>query len=176
MPGVFDPESQPAGPQTSTTVPGAGAAWPPLSKPEQIAEIERASGTATPLVDLRAVLPAARTRRTKRDRTATAPAPTGAAAGGAAGTRRAAAGLSFEQRDMVIDQAQRMLEDLYAHLPLKRALHAIDPVQRLRLLRLRQRDLDEREFHSEMIDIFVSLRDLHTNYVLPSAYQAKYAF
>jgi len=176
MPGVVDPESKPVGPQTSTTVRGAEPAWPPLSKPEQIAEIERASGSATPLRDLRAVLPAARTRRTKRDAAREAAAPEPSTSGAAAAVRGAAAGLSIQQRETVIDQAQRMLEDLYAHLPLKRALHAIDPIQRLRLLRLRQRDLDEREFHSEMIDIFVSLRDLHTNYVLPSAYQPKYAF
>src|SRR6266705_3169707 len=36
--------------------------------------------------------------------------------------------------------------------------------------------LDEREFHSELIDIFVSLRDLHTNYTLPSVYWSKFAY
>jgi len=147
-----------------------------MSKPEQLAEIERASGSATPLRELRAVLPAARTRRTKRNADREAAAPASIAGGAAAATSGAAANLTLQQRETVIDQAQRMLEELYAHLPLKRALHAIDPIQRLRLLKLRQRELDEREFHSEMIDIFVSLRDLHTNYVLPSAYQPKYAF
>ena len=39
-----------------------------------------------------------------------------------------------------------MLETRYANLALKRALHAIDPLQRLRLLRLRHEGLDEREF------------------------------
>ena len=62
---------------------------------------------------------------------------------------------------MLIDQAMLMLQEIYAHLSLKRALHAIDPIQRLQLLRLRHAALDEREFHSELIDIFVSLRDLH---------------
>src|SRR5262249_2952772 len=74
------------------------------------------------------------------------------------------------------DQAMLMLQELYAHLSLKRALHAIDPIQRLQLLRLRHAALDEREFHSELIDIFVGLRDLHTNYTLPSAYWPKFAF
>jgi hypothetical protein len=100
--------------------------------------------------------------------------PVGAGAGTVAGA--AFTPLSLRQRETVIDQAILMLEELYAHLPLKRALHATDPIQRLRLLRLRHQALDEREFQSEMIDIFVGLRDLHTNYVLPSAYHPKYAF
>jgi len=84
--------------------------------------------------------------------------------------------LTLKQREFLIDQAILMLEELYAHLPLKRALHATDPIQRLRLLRLRHEALDEREFQSAMIDIFVGLRDLHTNYILPSEYHPKYAF
>src|SRR5258707_139035 len=69
-----------------------------------------------------------------------------------------------------------MLEQVYVHLPLKRALHATEPIQRLRLLKLRHRGIDERAFQSEMIAIFVGLRDLHTNYVLPSGYARKFAF
>ena len=99
--------------------------------------------------------------------------PRGAGAGAAA--RGDIAPLTERQRELLIDQAILMLEELYAHLPLKRALHATDPIQRLRLLRLRHEALDEREFQSAMIDIFVGLRDLHTNYILPSAYHPKYA-
>jgi hypothetical protein len=69
-----------------------------------------------------------------------------------------------------------MLESLYVHLPLKRAMHATDPIQRLRLLRLRLSALTERQFHDEMIDIFTDLRDLHTNYILPNPYATKTAF
>ena len=32
-----------------------------------------------------------------------------------------------------------MIEQLYVHLPLKRAMHAVDPLQRLRLLDRRLR-------------------------------------
>ena len=46
----------------------------------------------------------------------------------------------------------------------------------MRLLRLRHEALDEREFQSEMIDIFVGLRDLHTNYILPTIYHRRYAY
>ena len=78
--------------------------------------------------------------------------------------------LTPDERELLLDQAQRMLEFLYVHLPLKRALYASDPIQKLRLLRLSHAELDERAFQSAMIDVFVGLRDLHTNYVLPAAY------
>jgi len=77
-----------------------------------------------------------------------------------------------------------MLSGVFVHLPLKRAMHGIDPVQRLKLLRYRLETeiaestaaADDRGFHGEMIDIFHSLRDLHTNYILPTSYQGKTAF
>src|SRR5262249_26552029 len=84
--------------------------------------------------------------------------------------------LSPQDRDQVIGQAIVMLEQIYAHLSLKRSLHANDPIQLLRLLRLRQAGLDERAFQSALIEIFLGLRDLHTNYVLPTVYARKYAF
>jgi len=143
-----------------------------MTKTEMLDEIERVSGASTPLRELRARLPSARTRHA-------APQKRRKASSGGKGAKAAGPvvpALTTEQRETVIDQASLMLEELYAHLPLKRALHAIDPVQRLRLLRLRHSALDEREFQSEMIDIFVGLRDLHTNYVLPQAYWPKFAF
>ena len=84
--------------------------------------------------------------------------------------------LSFDERDLIIDQAMLMLEALYVHLPLKRAMHAIDPIQRLRLLKQRHRKLSERAFHDEMISIYVHLRDLHTNYILPNPFRTRTAF
>lgn len=79
--------------------------------------------------------------------------------------------LTPEERLLLVEQAIVLLENFYVHLPFKRAMHAIDPVQRLRLLRqhLSQYDEDTR-FHGEMTSIFVSLRDLHTNYLLPAPY------
>ena len=71
---------------------------------------------------------------------------------------------------MIVEQAIAVLEGFYAHLPLKRAMHAVDPLQRLRLLR-RRLSLgnvpNEIAFHGEMTSIFTSLRDLHTTYMLP---------
>jgi Peptidase family S41 len=84
--------------------------------------------------------------------------------------------LSPTERTKLIDQAVAMLERIYAHLPLKRALHANDPIQLLRLLRLRQGALDERAFQSALMEIFLGLRDLHTNYILPTIYAQNFAF
>src|SRR5262249_38374436 len=72
--------------------------------------------------------------------------------------------LTLEERSFLLDRAQLMLEQVYVHLPLKRAIHAIDPIQRLRLLKLRHANMDEQAFQSELIATFRSLRDLHTSY------------
>ncbi len=84
--------------------------------------------------------------------------------------------LSLDDRDKLIEQALVMVEQFYVHLPLKRAMHAIDPVQRLRLLRLRLAALSERAFHDEMIAIYTHLRDKHTTYILPDPYRSRVAF
>lgn len=84
--------------------------------------------------------------------------------------------LTSKQRQILVDQAAVLIDDIYVHLPLKRAMHAIDPVQRLRNLRARMAPLSEREFHDELIAIFTELRDLHTNYILPDPYAGKLAF
>ena len=83
---------------------------------------------------------------------------------------------------MLVEQALLLLEGNYVHLPLKSAMHAVNPVQRLRLLRarlLRQtaETMDpERIFHAEMSAIFHSVRDLHTNYLLPAPFAGMIAY
>lgn len=92
--------------------------------------------------------------------------------------------LTPAERLIVVDAAIAMLSQVFVHLPLKRSMYGIDPVQRLRLLRQRLNDEvtrniadgSARGFHDEMIDIFHSLRDLHTNYLLPAGYRGKTAF
>jgi hypothetical protein len=92
--------------------------------------------------------------------------------------------LTLAERLTVVTAAYEMLSQLFVHLPLKRAMHGTDPVQQLRLLRQRvemqasgvHEAQSAREFHDEMIGIFHSLRDLHTNYILPSGYQGVTAF
>lgn len=95
---------------------------------------------------------------------------------------RGAGTLTVQERRLLVDQALVLLEQNYVHLPLKVAMHAVNPVQRLRLLRIRLErqasgQLDpEWLFHTEMSEIFHSVRDLHTNYLLPSPFAGKVAF
>jgi hypothetical protein len=90
--------------------------------------------------------------------------------------------LTLEQRRLIVQQTLILIEQNYAHLPLKRAMHSVDPVQRLKLL---LQSLDsvpeadqpvEAEFHRELTDIFNSVRDLHTNYLLPAPFNQMTAF
>jgi Peptidase family S41 len=83
--------------------------------------------------------------------------------------------LSLAERNLLCEQALLLLDGLYVHLRLKRAMHAIDPVQRLRLLQRRLGDLSELEFQAEMLRIFASLRDLHTRYQLGDPYRGHVA-
>ncbi|SOD98278.1 S41 family peptidase [Blastococcus haudaquaticus] len=95
---------------------------------------------------------------------------------------RTAGTLTHAERMVIVGQALLMLEGNYVHLPLKSAMHAVNPVQRLRLLRarlLRQTDATmdpERTFHTEMSAIFHSVRDLHTNYLLPQPFAGMIAY
>lgn len=84
--------------------------------------------------------------------------------------------LTITERRTIVDQALTLFEDVYVHLPLKRAMHAVDSVQDLKLLRRRLGRLTERQFHNAMITSFKSVRDLHTNYILPTPYNEHTAF
>ena len=62
------------------------------------------------------------------------------------------------------------------HLPMKRAIHAIDPIQQLKLLRFQLAEWNVAlestiDFHRRMLSIFGSTRDLHTLYLLPEPYR-----
>lgn len=90
--------------------------------------------------------------------------------------------LTLKDLKTIVEQALIILENVYVHLPLKIAMYAVDPCSKLRLLR---RHLDqpnipkdnlELNFHKEMLNIFTSLRDLHTKYLLPEPYSSHYAF
>ena len=89
--------------------------------------------------------------------------------------------LTRKDRLRIVDQALLMLEMNYVHLPLKRAMHAIDPIRRLKLIKFRleetERELEsELQFHRRLLEIFASLRDLHTHYQLPAAFEDQMAF
>ncbi len=91
-------------------------------------------------------------------------------------------GLSKKDRLRIVEQALLLLEMNYVHLPLKRAMHAIDPIQRLKLLKFRLLEAKESEmpspaqFHKRMLEIFASTRDLHTLYLLPAPFRDHVAF
>lgn len=84
--------------------------------------------------------------------------------------------MTLDECSRLVEQAMVLLTHGYVHLPFKRALHAVDPVQRLRLLSYRlsqtsEDDFDEAWFHAEMSRTFHSVRDMHTNYLLPTPYR-----
>jgi C-terminal processing protease CtpA/Prc len=84
--------------------------------------------------------------------------------------------LNATERQLLVDQALALIDQLYVHLPLKRAMHAADPLQRLKLLKHRSTSLSEPAFHAELSSIFTRLRDLHTNYILPDPFRARTAY
>ncbi|MFT4164903.1 MAG: S41 family peptidase [Microlunatus sp.] len=90
--------------------------------------------------------------------------------------------LTLADRRLIVEQALVLLEQNYVHLPLKIAMHAVNPVQRLRLLRTQltrvtqQTMGPETQFHREMAGIFMSVRDLHTNYLLPKPFAGMVAY
>ena len=90
--------------------------------------------------------------------------------------------LSLADRRKLVRQALVLIESNYVHRPLKESIHGVDPVQKLRLIRHRldqattARMGSEYEFHREMIEVFNSVRDLHTNYVLPAPFNSTVAF
>ena len=49
--------------------------------------------------------------------------------------RERQARLSRQERLRIVEQALLLMEMNYVHLPMKRAIHAIDPIQQLKLLR-----------------------------------------
>ena len=84
--------------------------------------------------------------------------------------------LSRQERLRIVEQALLLMEMNYVHLPMKRAIHAIDPIQQLKLLRFQLAewnvDLESTiDFHRRMLSIFGSTRDLHTLYLLPEPYR-----
>jgi hypothetical protein len=93
-----------------------------------------------------------------------------------------AGALSLNGRKRLVEQALVLISDNFVHLPLKEAMHGVDPVQKLRLIQHRldqstSATMDsEFQFHRDMIEVFTSVRDLHTNYLLPVPFNDKVAF
>ncbi|MEN8164846.1 MAG: S41 family peptidase, partial [Acidobacteriota bacterium] len=89
--------------------------------------------------------------------------------------------LTQAERLEICDQAIQLLEGYYVHLPMKRTMHAVDPIQRLRILgneleQGRGMDLTDLEFHRELISVFDSVQNLHTTYRLPRPFRGQVAW
>jgi hypothetical protein len=85
--------------------------------------------------------------------------------------------LKTGERRRLVQQALVLLDGFYVHLPQKRAMYAVDPVGRLRLLLDRVRQFtDDIALYRELIDIFTSLRDFHTRFELPPPFDAAVAY
>ena len=88
--------------------------------------------------------------------------------------------LTLDEKITIIEQAKSVLENAYVHLLQKSALYASNPIGHLEVLKRKLLDepeeITEQEFHQRMINIFNSLRDLHTTYSLPHTYHNRVAF
>ena len=95
---------------------------------------------------------------------------------------RDAGSLTLAERRLLVAQALVLLEQNYVHLPLKIAMHGINPLQRLRLLGAQLEGQSastidpEWMFHAELSAVFHSLHDLHTSYILPEPFAGKIAY
>jgi hypothetical protein len=80
-------------------------------------------------------------------------------------------------RRRLVEQALVLLEGFYVHLPQKRAMYAVEPVHRLKLLLNRlSRIANDIALYRELIDIFTSVRDFHTRFELPPPYAGAVAY
>ena len=85
--------------------------------------------------------------------------------------------LTRMQRELLVEQAIELLQGIYVHLPLKRQLYGIDPLNDLRQLRQQAGQFNsDPPFHAKMMAIFTSLRDMHTRYRPPAPYNTAHAF
>jgi len=75
--------------------------------------------------------------------------------------------LNWGQRLSVLDAWVQVLDGVYAHLPLKRALYGYDPIRAIEHLRQQVPALNDLQFHRELAMLINRLRDAHTQYKGP---------
>ena len=83
-----------------------------------------------------------------------------------------------DQRQLVAEQAQILLRDLYVHRYEKIAYYGddVDPVPRVAEVVANARTMNDADFHLTLQNIFSSTRDLHTNYYFPNPYACNESF
>ncbi|HEX6106999.1 MAG TPA: S41 family peptidase [Gemmatimonadales bacterium] len=72
--------------------------------------------------------------------------------------------LAWGERLDILDALTMVLEGVYVHLPLKRALYGFDVIRGLANLRQQVPSLTDLEFHRELTSLVNRLRDAHTQY------------
>ena len=72
--------------------------------------------------------------------------------------------LTWGERLDILDALSQTLEQVYAHLPLKRSLYGFDIVRGLAHLRQQVPELSDLQFHRELTALVNRLRDAHTQY------------
>lgn len=77
-----------------------------------------------------------------------------------------------EQKLLVINQAEFTFKSLFVHkdLKIKHFGTAADPIPALEKLKANVANMSEQQFHSQMVEIFARVNDLHTTYQLPKPY------
>jgi hypothetical protein len=75
-----------------------------------------------------------------------------------------ATSLSWGDRLDILDALSQVLDGVYAHLPLKRALYGFDILRGLEHLRQQVPTLSDLQFHRELTTLINRLRDAHTQY------------
>jgi hypothetical protein len=77
--------------------------------------------------------------------------------------------MSWAERLDVVDSWSQVIDGVYAHLPLKRALYGYDPIRALARLRLQVPSLSDLGFQRELFSVVNRLRDAHTQFEGPEA-------
>ena len=77
------------------------------------------------------------------------------------------AALNWGERLDILDAWVQVLDGVYAHLPLKRALYGFDPIRAIEHLRQQVPALTDLQFHRELTSLINRLRDAHTQYSGP---------
>src|SRR5215469_12046814 len=77
--------------------------------------------------------------------------------------------LNWGERLDIIDAWAQVLDGVYAHLPLKRALYGFDPIRAIEHLRQQVPALTDLQFHRELTSLINRLRDAHTQYSGPQS-------
>ena len=93
-----------------------------------------------------------------------------------ADVRALPSGLTPDGKRAFVGQAINLLENFYAHLPLKQSSLAVDPVQAARLLLDDLDKLSDGDFVAALLDIFQRVGDLHTLAMLPAPWSGLQAF